>query len=614
MDYPLITEYVEAIKAAEDNLEQLKNLRPVLDDDGLPVMTSGNFAVVFKMKDEQTGKFHAIKCFLKEQKGRAEAYCLISEELSHVNSDYLTPIKYFDKELFVDSKNTIHTEFPVILMDWVEGMTLDKYIQKYVYRYQRAESMDDVLELQEKVEELLLNGYELSYLVFQFSLMAMWLMSQPFAHGDLKPDNILVHEDGTLVLVDYDGMYVPAMKGQKARELGSPEFRHPLRTENDFDEHIDDFPLSSMLLSLIAIANDPALMEEFGGDGRLLFSERDYRNLAESKVIDALKPQMGETDLLTYLSLFYLCLAKKFLSKESYHLFSLPEPQMPSFMKEGDSSTIVTDEDLKNSWEDEYKVKYSKDGRKLLKAPEDITNYSIRENTIAICDKAFSYCTTLKEVIIPNSVKSIGESAFYNCKVMKNVTLPKLVTNVPNRAFCNCYALKKVSISKDTIEIGPESFQNCSTLEFINIPQSLEKIGSSAFFGCESLKDITIPNTVFEIGVNPFAGSGIKKIICESKQYETDENALYNKGKTHLISLFSDVEHYAVPKSVTSIGEHAFYYCSSLRTLRLSKTVNTIGQDIFWGCVLWQSIIIPKGTTDKFKRLIPNYAFKFIEE
>ena len=106
MDYPLITEYVEAIKAAEDNLDQLKNLRPVLDEFGLPVMTSGNFAVVFKMKDEQTGKFHALKCFLKEQEGRAEAYCLISEELSHVNSDFLTPIKYLENELFVDSKNS----------------------------------------------------------------------------------------------------------------------------------------------------------------------------------------------------------------------------------------------------------------------------------------------------------------------------------------------------------------------------------------------------------------------------------------------------------------------------------------------------------------------------
>ena len=74
MNYPLISEYIEAIKSAEDNFEELSYLRPVLGDDGLPVMTSGNFAVVFKVKDMNTGKFYALKCFTKEQEGRAKAY------------------------------------------------------------------------------------------------------------------------------------------------------------------------------------------------------------------------------------------------------------------------------------------------------------------------------------------------------------------------------------------------------------------------------------------------------------------------------------------------------------------------------------------------------------
>jgi serine/threonine protein kinase len=195
--YPTISEYLEAIKSAEDNFEQLKHLRPVLDDDGQPVMTGGNFAEVFKMEDKRTGKFHAVKCFLREQEGRAEAYRQIAEELEYVSSTFLTPIKYLDKELFVDTSNSDESEFPVLLMDWVEGLTLDKYIREHI---------DD--------------QYELSLLAYQFSRLAMWLMPQPFAHGDLKPDNILVKEDGTLVLVDYDGMYVPAMKGQKAEVVG----------------------------------------------------------------------------------------------------------------------------------------------------------------------------------------------------------------------------------------------------------------------------------------------------------------------------------------------------------------------------------------------------------
>ncbi|MBQ9666903.1 MAG: hypothetical protein IJV33_10600 [Bacteroidaceae bacterium] len=86
MNYPLISEYVESIKLAEDNFGELNYLRPMLDADGQPVMSSGNFAVVFKMKDERDGKLYAVKCFLKEQEGRAESYKLIADERGHKNS------------------------------------------------------------------------------------------------------------------------------------------------------------------------------------------------------------------------------------------------------------------------------------------------------------------------------------------------------------------------------------------------------------------------------------------------------------------------------------------------------------------------------------------------
>ena len=282
MNYPLISEYIEAIKSAEDNFEELSYLRPVLGDDGLPAMTSGNFAVVFKMKDEQSGKFYAVKCFTKEQEGRGEAYYEIAKELKDISSPYLVSIRYLDKELFVDTSQTTETEFPVLLMDWVEGKTLDKYLR---------ENLDD--------------KYALEMLTYRFSQLAQWLIPQSFAHGDLKPDNILVREDGTLVLVDYDGMYVPAMKGQKSRELGSPDFRHPLRTENDFDEHIDDFPLVSILLSLKAISIDPQLLERYGARDRLLFAKRSYYSIYESDIYNNLI-KYDNDELGTLLSIFCL--------------------------------------------------------------------------------------------------------------------------------------------------------------------------------------------------------------------------------------------------------------------------------------------------------------------
>lgn len=261
MNYPLISEYIEAIKAAEDNFDELTNLRPVLNDSGQPVMTSGNFAVVFKMRHEQTGKIFAVKCFTRDQEGREEAYRLIDKELKGVDSSYLTSIRYIDKELFVDTNQSPETEFPILLMDWVEGTTLDKYLR-----------------------ENLSNNSALKTLVYRFRQLSQWLITQPFAHGDLKPDNILVRGDGSLVLVDYDGMYVPAMSGQIARELGSTDFRNPHREVDKFDENIDLFSLISIFISLSIIAYDNDTLTRFGSADRLLFSSNDYLDLQTSEL------------------------------------------------------------------------------------------------------------------------------------------------------------------------------------------------------------------------------------------------------------------------------------------------------------------------------------------
>lgn len=109
MNYPLISEYIEAIKSSEDNFEELTNHRPILSDDGQPVMTSGNFAVVFKMEDVETGKFYALKCFKKEQEGREDAYKLIAEELEGVESPYIVPVRYLEKELFSGNTASLQT-------------------------------------------------------------------------------------------------------------------------------------------------------------------------------------------------------------------------------------------------------------------------------------------------------------------------------------------------------------------------------------------------------------------------------------------------------------------------------------------------------------------------
>ena len=337
MNYPLISEYLESIKHSEDNFNVLSTLRPVYDEAGEIVMSSGNFAVVFKMKDESSGKLYAVKCFLKEQEGRDIAYQQITDELEYVSSNYLCSIKYFQKELFVDSTVSSDTEFPVLLMDWVEGVTLDKYVHQHIS-----------------------DKYVLQLITYQFCKMAAWLMSQPFAHGDLKPDNILVTEDGTLVLVDYDGMYVPAMQGQKARELGSPDYRHPLRTEDCFNEHIDDFPLALIGMSLKAIALDTSLLQNNARSDSLLFSESDFQDIGECLMMKSLCALLNDAEFSKLYALFILAHSQQELSAVSFRLFLLNKVEKPI---EEVLSTEATEEDLKDAIEDEYGVAYSRDGK-----------------------------------------------------------------------------------------------------------------------------------------------------------------------------------------------------------------------------------------------------------
>ena len=387
MTYPLISEYVEAVRNAEDNFDKLRNLRPVTDDNGNPVMTSGNFAVVFKMRNEKNDKLYAVKCFLKDQPNRAENYRMIAEEPEFVSSSFLTKFQYLDNELFVDAAHADGEEFPVLLMDWVEGTNLDQYIRQHLH-----------------------DSYQLHLLAYQFSRLALWLMPQPFAHGDLKPDNIMVREDGTLVLIDYDGMFVPAMKGQKSREMGSPDFRHPARTEETFNEHIDDFSLASILLSLRVIAEEPALLEKYGAADRLLFSEKDYRAIHDCQLLKDIFPSECQ-EVNTLVGLFIIALTQSDLSNISFRLLSLERPKDPEIEI---ISTEVTEEDKKDAWTDEFGVQYSKDGKKLLRCTNyDLTNYTIRLGTRSIGDSAFKGCSSLHSVTIPDSVARSGDSAFY---------------------------------------------------------------------------------------------------------------------------------------------------------------------------------------------------------
>ena len=576
MTYPLISEYVEAVRNAEDNFDKLRNLRPVTDDNGNPVMTSGNFAVVFKMRDEKNDKLYAVKCFLKDQPNRAENYRMIAEELEFVSSSFLTKFQYLDNELFVDSANADGEEFPVLLMDWVEGTNLDQYIRQHLH-----------------------DSYQLHLLAYQFSRLALWLMPQPFAHGDLKPDNIMVREDGTLVLIDYDGMFVPAMKGQKAREMGSPDFRHPARTEETFNEHIDDFSLASILLSLRVIAEEPALLEKYGAADRLLFSEKDYRAIHDCQLLKDIFPSECP-EVNTLVGLFIIALTQSDLSNISFRLLSLERPKEPKIEI---ISTEVTEEDKKDAWTDEFGVKYSKDGKKLLKSTDlGLKSYTIKKGTRCICDYAFTgdyrddHSPSLQSITIPDSVTSIGDWAFSECSSLHSVTIPDSVTSIGNWTFHRCSSLHSVTIPDSVTSIRDWAFLDCKSLQSVTIPDSVTSIGDGAFNGCESLQSVTIPESVIIIKGNPFSNCPAR-VINRSNHFTIFEGNLYTSDRRKLISYLLKGENFIIPNFVTSIGISAFLGCKSLQSVTIPDSVTSIGNWAFHRCSSLQSITIPDSVT-----------------
>ena len=603
MQYPTISEYVKAIQDAGNNLDKLAHLTPVLDNHGEPYHISGAFAVVFKMQDKSTGKYYALKCFTEEQEGRTDAYRQIAEELDMVEYQYIIFVKYIEKEICVDCQCE-EDKFPVLLMDWVDGDTMEAYIAA---NYHNQSSM--------------------SMLCYRFGKMAAWLRTQSFAHGDLKSGNIIVRPDGSLALVDYDGMFVPSMKGRKSPTKGTKNFSHPLRTVDDFDETIDDFSLASIALSLKAISLNSTLLDLYGNSGRLLFSEEDYRNPSKSKVISALQELMCNKDLCTLYSLFMLALARKELSLCSYRLFVGEKPIQPQSIEY--LSTKATEEELKDAYIDDRGVKYSKDGRKLLKAPTTLSGtYSIKKTTEIICDRAFFDCINLTSISVPNSVKNIGEWAFAGCSLLSSIDIPNSVISIGNNAFAGCLSLKYISISESVICLNGNPFGEwdgeleCLSANFIYeddvlfnkdkseiisfrnqeiesyiIPDSVTSIGDGAFGCCSSLSSLVIPDSVVNIKGNPFYfWKG--KLECLSASFIYEDNVLFNMDKSKLISFRNqEAKSFIIPDGVKSIGNRAFDYCYSLISISIPNSVTSIGDESFIDCSSLSNLVIPNSVT-----------------
>ena len=238
---------------------QLRNTLPAVDRLGMPLVTSGQFAYVYKLKSMNKDGDFAVRCFRGYLGDRDQRYRAIQDHLRDAPVSYLSSFAYAPEGILVGGQR-----FPILFMQWIEGPTLDLYISEMLKR------PDVLLHLSEEWLRLL-----------------SALRDSGIAHGDLQHGNIII-EHGQLRLVDHDGIFVPAMAGWSASEVGHQHYQHPRRTAEHFDSKLDYFSALVIYLSLLALAERPSLWQEHH-DENLLFTKSDFADPAASELFKKIR-------------------------------------------------------------------------------------------------------------------------------------------------------------------------------------------------------------------------------------------------------------------------------------------------------------------------------------
>jgi len=239
--------------------QHLRNTLPAVDRLGMPLVTSGQFAYVYKLNSMSGNGDFAVRCFRGYLGDRDQRYRAIQAHLTNSPVSYLSDFTYAPEGILVGGNR-----FPILFMKWIEGPTLDVYIGEMLHR------PDVLLHLSEEWLRLLAT-----------------LQASGIAHGDLQHGNIIV-EHGHLRLVDHDGIYVPAMEGWTASEVGHQHYQHPRRTAIQFDSNLDNFSSLVIYLSLLSLAERPSLWQEHH-DENLLFTKSDFADPASSELFKKIR-------------------------------------------------------------------------------------------------------------------------------------------------------------------------------------------------------------------------------------------------------------------------------------------------------------------------------------
>jgi hypothetical protein len=304
MQWPDAALFAQAIQNPRSAFaeQSLQDLTPVLNRLGFPLVYCGNFASVFKLQ-RPDGRPLAIRCFLREVGDRQRRYSAIDAHLDGATAKSITQFDYDEGGILVNGK-----ALPLVVMEWLEGFTLDQYILS------NAATAEALRSLAVRWTELVTD-----------------LETAQIAHGDLQHGNILVSQ-GDLKLVDYDGMFVPALAGLRASERGHPGYQHPLRDEAFFNDRIDRFSELVIYGTLIALAERPTLKQRCTGD-HLLFTAADFRSPKSSETFALLDGGGPEVRRIGQ-AIREACFCAPGMTPRLLDLVSAPAPsKLPSWMR-----------------------------------------------------------------------------------------------------------------------------------------------------------------------------------------------------------------------------------------------------------------------------------------
>ena len=218
-----------------------------------------------------------------------------------------------------------------------------------------------------------------------------------------------------------------------------------------------------------------------------------------------------------------------------------------------------------------------------------LVSITIPESTSSIGCYSFSGCSSLVSVTIPESVKGIEHHCFYGCSNLASVTIHGYLSELPDHCFSDCSKLSSITIPSSVTRLGTFCFDGCSSLTSIILPGSLITLDTFCFCGCSALTSIIIPNSVTSLGDSCFRGCSSLSNIFLPQHFLTIGNACFYGCKS-LVSI-------TLPNSITQISDGCFGACTSLRSFTIPETVTSLGSYCFNGCSSLNSIHIPESVT-----------------